>query len=314
MMGFKTGNLPPVDPATFHARPYFERIRILATQWAEYGFGTPKMVHVVYIVKLLALYVVGGLFVATATSGLGPFWDLTAWWPEPIVYEKLILWTLLLETLGLAGSWGPLAGHFKPMTGGVRYWARPDTIRLPPWPDKVPFTRGDRRTVADVALYLAIIATAVAALVAPTATRNGVSLVNPALVFALIGLLVVMGLRDKVVFLAARSEQYLPALLFFAVLGPVDLIIALKLLIVTVWVGAGVSKFGRHFSRVVAPMVSNTPWAPRALKRMNYRSVPDDLRPSHAAGLLAHIGGTVSRSCCPSCCCFRRTRLSRCSP
>ena len=68
-----------------------------------------------------------------------------------IVYEKLILWTVLLETLGLAGSWGPLAAHFKPMTGGFRYWARPDTIRLPPWPDKVPFTRGDRRTVGDVA-------------------------------------------------------------------------------------------------------------------------------------------------------------------
>ena len=292
-MGFKTGNLPPVDPATFHERPFFERIRILATQWAEYGFGTPKMVHVIYIVKLLALYVVGGLFVATATSGLGPFWDVAAWWPELIVYEKLILWTVLLETLGLAGSWGPLAGHFKPMTGGFRYWARPDTIRLPPWPDKVPFTRGDRRTVGDVALYLAIIATAVAALVAPTVTRTGVSLVNPVLLLTLIGLLIVMGLRDKVVFLAARSEQYLPALVFFAVLGPVDLIIALKLLIVVVWIGAGVSKFGRHFSRVVAPMVSNTPWAPRALKRMNYRRFPDDLRPSHAAGLLAHVGGTT---------------------
>ncbi len=102
-----------------------------------------------------------------------------------------------------------------------------------------------------------------------------------------------MGLRDKVVFLAARSEQYLPALLFFAVLGPVDLVVALKLLIVVVWIGAGVSKFGRHFSRVVSPMVSNTPWAPRALKRINYRSFPDDLRPSHAASLLAHIGGTT---------------------
>ena len=230
---------------------------------------------------------------ATATSGLGPFWDVAAWWPELIVYEKLILWTVLLETLGLAGSWGPLAAHFKPMTGGFRYWARPDTIRLPPWPDKVPFTRGDRRTVGDVALYLAIIATAIAALVAPTVTRTGVSLVNPVLLLTLIGLLIVMGLRDKVVFLAARSEQYLPALVFFAVLGPVDLVIALKLLIVVVWIGAGVSKFGRHFSRVVAPMVSNTPWAPRALKRINYRSFPDDLRPSHAAGLLAHIGGTT---------------------
>jgi hypothetical protein len=292
-MGFTTGNLPPVDPGTFHERPFFERIRILATQWVEYGFGTPKMVHAIYVVKLVVLYVVGGLFVATATSGLGPFWDVTGWWPELIIFEKLILWTVLLEMLGLAGSWGPLAGHFKPMTGGVRYWAHPNTIRLPPWPDKVPFTRGDRRTVADVVLYLAIVATLVATLVAPTVTRSGTALVNPALLVVLIGLLVVMGLRDKVVFLAARSEQYVPAMVFFAGLGLVDMIVALKLLIVTVWVGAGVSKLGRHFSRVVPPMISNTPWIPSRAKRMNYRNVPDDLRPSHAASLMAHVGGST---------------------
>jgi hypothetical protein len=292
-MGFTTGDLPPVDPGTFRERPFFERIRILATQWVEYGFGTPKMVHAIYVVKLVVLYAVGGLFVATATSGLGPFWDVTGWWPELIVFEKLILWTVLLETLGLAGSWGPLAGHFKPMTAGVRYWARPDTIRLPPWPDKVPFTRGDRRTVADVVLYLAIVAMLVATLVAPTVTRSGTALVDPALLVVLIGLLVVMGLRDKVVFLAARSEQYVPAMVFFAGLGLVDLIVALKLLIVTVWVGAGVSKLGRHFSRVVPPMVSNTPWIPSRAKRMNYRNFPDDLRPSHAASLMAHVGGST---------------------
>lgn len=292
-MGFTTGNLPPVDPGTFHERPFFERIRILATQWVEYGFGTPKMVHAIYVVKVVVLYLVGGLFVATATSGLGPFWHVTDWWPEPIVLEKLILWTVLLETLGLAGSWGPLAGHFTPMTGGVRYWARPDTIRLPPWPDKVPFTRGDRRTVADVVLYLAIVATLVTTLVAPTVTRSGTPLVNPALLVVLIGLLVVMGLRDKVVFLAARSEQYVPAMVFFAGLGLIDMIVALKLLIVTVWVGAGVSKLGRHFSRVVPPMISNTPWIPSRAKRMTYRNFPDDLRPSHAAGLMAHVGGST---------------------
>jgi hypothetical protein len=292
-VGFTTGNLPPVDPGTFHERPFFERIRILATQWGEYGFGTPKVVHAIYVVKLVVLYVVGGIFVATATSGLGPFWHVGGWWPELIVFEKLVLWTVLLETLGLAGSWGPLAGHFKPMTGGVRYWARPDTIRLPPWPDKVPFTRGDRRTLADVVLYLAIVATLVATLVAPTASRSGTPVVDPALLVLLIGLLVVMGLRDKVVFLAARSEQYVPAMVFFAGLGLVDMIVALKLLIVTVWVGAGVSKVGRHFSRVVPPMVSNTPWIPSRAKRANYRNFPDDLRPSHTAGLMAHVGGST---------------------
>ena len=56
-MGFTTGDLPPVDPETFAERPLFERIRILSTHWVEYGFGTPKMVHVIYIVKLLVLYI-----------------------------------------------------------------------------------------------------------------------------------------------------------------------------------------------------------------------------------------------------------------
>lgn len=300
-MGFITGDLPPVDVETFADRPYFERIRVLATHWAEYGFGTPKIVHAIYIAKLLVFYVLGGVLVATATSGLGPFWHVSAWWSQAIIYQKLVLWTVLLETLGLAGSWGPMAGHFKPMTGGFRYWARTDTIRLPPWPGKVPFTSGDRRTVADVVLYVGIVATLVIALVLPSVSSTSLdllvphnaALVNPVVLFVLIGLLVAMGLRDKVVFLAARSEQYLPAIVFFAALGYVDMIIALKLLIVTVWIGAGFSKLGVHFAKVVPPMVSNTPWAPKALKRRNYRHFPDDLRPSHVAGSLAHIGGTT---------------------
>ena len=300
-MGFKTGDFPPVDPDTFFEKPFFERIPILSRHWVEYGFGTPKMVHAIYIVKLLVLYIFGGVLVATLTSGIHPFWDVTAWWSEPIVYQKFVLWTVLLETIGVAGSWGPMAGHFKPMTGGFRYWGRPGTIRMPPWPDTVPFTAGDRRTVGDVVLYVAILATLVTALLLPSVSNpqldrlvpGNAGLVNPAVLFVLIGLLVVMGLRDKVVFLAARSEQYLPAMVFFATLDFVNMIIALKLLIVVVWIGAGVSKFGPHFSRVVPPMVSNTPWAPKRLKRANYESFPNDLRPSHVAGILAHIGGTT---------------------
>jgi Transmembrane protein of unknown function (DUF3556) len=118
--------------------------------------------------------------------------------------------------------------------------------------------------------------------------------VRPAVWFVAIGLLVVMGLRDKVVFLAARSEQYLPAVVFFATLGYVDMIAALNLLIVVVWIGAGLSKFGKHFAKVVGPMVSNTPWIlSKRFKRAHYRNFPDDLRPSHVASAMAHIGGTT---------------------
>ncbi|MDA3626603.1 DUF3556 domain-containing protein [Saccharopolyspora sp. WRP15-2] len=297
-MGFRTGDFPPVDTTTFLDEPLRERIKALAVHWVEYGFGTPRQVHVVYVVKLLVLYIGIGTALATWTSGVGPFWAVGEWWNEPIVYQKLVLWTMFLEALGLAGSWGPLAGKFKPMTGGVLFWARPGTIRLRPW-KRVPLTSGDRRTAADVVLYLGFLAAMLVAIVLPGVPGAGLAhgaagLVNPALLIAPIALVVLCGLRDKTLFIAARGEQYLPAMVFFAFLPFVDMIIALKLLIVSVWVGAGVSKFGRHFTNVVPPMVSNTPfWPPRWLKRAHYRNFPHDLRPSKLATFMAHVGGTL---------------------
>ena len=58
-MGLTTGNFPPVDPATFMEKPYRERTKTLARHWVEYGFGAPKITAVIYILKLLSLYVVG---------------------------------------------------------------------------------------------------------------------------------------------------------------------------------------------------------------------------------------------------------------
>jgi hypothetical protein len=301
-MGFKTGDFPPVDPETFLDKPLFERTKALALHWVEYGFGSPKMIPATYIVKLVFVYVLAGVALVTWTSGAGPFWDVTHWWNQPVVYQKLVLWTVLLETIGIAGSWGPIAGKFKPMTGGFLFWARPGTIRLRPW-KRVPFTGGDRRSGLDVALYLVFLASLLVAIVLPgvhsgslaaALPGNTTGLVAPALFYAPIALYVLIGLRDKTIFLAARGEQYLPALVFFAFLPFVDMIIAAKLLICVVWIGAGVSKFGRHFTNVVPPMVSNSPCVPfRWLKRAHYRDFPRDLRPSGLAGFLAHVGGTT---------------------
>jgi hypothetical protein len=299
-MGLTTGNFPPVDPATFMQTPYRERTKTLARHWAEYGFGAPKITGLIYIAKLVLFYALGGVLVATLTSGLDPL-DPAAWWNEPIVYQKAVIWTVLLECLGLAGSWGPLAGHFKPMTGGIRYYARVNTIRLAPWPGKVPFTSGDTRTRFDVALYAALIVSLLVALALPGLPDASVThaigpnqgLVPPASVIAVIVLLIVLGLRDKVLFIAARGEQYLPALVFFAFFPFVDMIVAAKLLIVVVWTGAAISKFGRHFANVIPPMVSNTPWlTSKLVKRLHYRDFPEDLRPSERAVGLAHVGGT----------------------
>ncbi|BDH55729.1 hypothetical protein MTP03_06680 [Tsukamurella sp. PLM1] len=124
-MGFKDPVFPAVEPEEFLQRPLMERIRVLSTQWAEFGFGTPYMIHVIYVFKLLVFYGLGGLALATLTSGMQPF-ALGEWWNQPIVYQKLVLWTVLLEAIGIAGSWGPLAGKAKPMTGGILFWARPE--------------------------------------------------------------------------------------------------------------------------------------------------------------------------------------------
>lgn len=301
-MGFFKPRFPDVDPDTFLRKPLMERVRILSKSWVEYGFPSPRMVHAIYILRLIFFYALGGVVVATWTSGLPAFWHVAEWWNQPIVYQKAILWTVLLETVGVAGSWGPLAGKVKPMTGGIRFWTRPGTIRLRPYP-WVPFTNGDRRTWFDVTLYVALLASIAVALVSPGVQSDSLSatlhdntsgLVNPALLVAPMVLLVLMGLRDKTIFLGARGEQYLPALFFFTVLPFVDMIIALKLLIVIVWVGAGVSKFGRHFANVIPPMVSNSPAIPfKWLKRAHYRDFPRDLRPSRVADVMAHAAGTT---------------------
>jgi len=288
-MGFKTAEFPPVDTETFLEQPLMERMKTLALHWCEHGFGTPKMVHTVYLLKLTFFYIGLGLVVATTTSHLPAFWHPGQWWNQPVVYQKAVMWTMLLEAIGVAGSWGPLAGKFKPMTGGIRYWAKPGTIRLRPW-QAVPGTAGNTRTVLDVALYLGFLASLCVALVTPP--QDG--LVRPALLAGPIALILLTGLRDKVIFLAARSEQYLPALIFFAALNFVDMIVALKLLICVVWIGAGVSKFGQHFANVVAPMVSNSPSVvSRRFRRAQYRNFPADIRPSKAASALAHLGGTL---------------------
>ncbi|MGW5466068.1 DUF3556 domain-containing protein [Streptomyces sp. NPDC003996] len=307
-MPFNSPVLPSVEAEEFNQRPFFERVKVLSTFWAENGFGSPRLLHVIYLVKLLGLSALGGLLLITWTSDVGSVLDVRHWWDEPIVYQKLVLWVALLEIVGVGGAWGPLTGHFKPMYGGARYWLRPGTIRLPPWPRALPFTRGDERGVVDALLYAAILASLAVAIVLPgadsaalTAARPEATggLVRPVLFIVPAVLIVLLGLRDKVIFLAARGEQYVPVMIVCAGLGFTDMIIAAKLIIVVVWVGAAVSKFTHHFSFVVPPMVSNAPFMPKAVRLKHYRNAPEDLRPSGFARFMAHVMGTTAEFVVP---------------
>jgi Transmembrane protein of unknown function (DUF3556) len=291
-MGFIAPAPPPVEIEEWKRLTHLQRIRPLAQDWAINGFGTPYFVFLLYILKLI-VYAGGGLLVISATtSGLGGLGSLSGWWTEPIVFEKAVVWTMLWEVLGLGAGSMPLTLRFSPMIGGVLYWLRPGTIRLPPWPERVPLTRGTRRTPLDVALYAGLLATAVYLLLADTSPAAGTMAgrLDPVAVGVLLGIGILLGLRDKVPFLAARAEVYGNLMIVF--LFPLsNLIVAAQIVFVCIWWGAASSKLNRHFPFVVTVMVSNTPWnRSRSIKSRLWRKHPDDLLPSSAGALAAHAG------------------------
>src|SRR5581483_11469160 len=94
--------------------------------------------------------------------------------------------------------------------------------------------------------------------------------------------------------IAERSEQYMPAIVMFAFFPYLDMIVGAKILILSSWMGASVSKMNKHFGHVVPVMVSNTPWMlSKKIKRMHYKKFPEDLRPSEQGLALAHGPGTL---------------------
>jgi transmembrane protein DUF3556 len=311
-MGFIDPTPPPFEYEEWKRRSHLERIKPLAQDWALNGFGTPYFVFLLYVVKLV-LYAGGGLLLISATTPeLGGIGDLSSWWTEPIVFQKAVVWTMLWEVLGLGAGSLPLTLRFSPMIGGVLYWLRPSTVRLPPWPDKVPLTRGNTRTLFDVGLYGGLIASLLYLLIAgeieSASPSSLLSLVidegfvisdgfagrlDPAAVGVALGFLVLLGLRDKVPFLAARAEIYgTLMILFLFPLG--NMIVAAQIVFVCIWWGAASSKLNRHFPFVVTVMISNTPWnRSRAAKKRLYSNHPENILPSRVGALSAHMGTVI---------------------
>ena len=296
-MGFFEPNLPVVDVEQWSKGTRSERIVPMARHIAEFGFGSPYVLNLVYGVKI-ALFVLGWWLFALSTKGIDGFTAIATWWSEPVVFQKAVLYTMLIEVVGLGCSFGPLAGRYFPPMGSILYWLRPGTIRLPPWPERAPLTRGTSRTPLEVALYAALIVLLVIALLSDGTGPN--SLLNTRIgvlpwwqTVAILAVLAVVGLRDKVIFLAARGEVYAPLALVFVLPG-VNAIVAAKLVFLVIWMGAATSKLNRHFPYVIANMLANSPFVPvgRA-KRALFRHPPDDLQPSRLAAFIAHFSTAV---------------------
>src|SRR5512132_2242008 len=289
-MGFFEPSPPPFDLEEWRAKPHLTRLKPLVQDWGVNGFGSPTFVYFIYVLKLI-VFSVGALFVISLTPGLGSLGNLSDWWTQPIVFQKLAVWLLLWEILGLGAGSMPLSFRFVPPIGGALYWLRTGTVRLPPWPDKVPFTKGTTRTVLDVALYAGVSAAGIFLLAASgvDSVAGSAGKLPPAGIAVLLGLLGLLGLRDKVSFLGARPEVYATVLVvgLFAV---EHWIVAWQFVFLGIWWGAASSKLNSHFPFVVSTMMSNAPLIPRSVKRRLWRDYPEDMMPSRLAAGIAHFG------------------------
>ena len=296
-MGFVQPNLPVVDMAEWSKKPRAERVVPMVRHIAENGFGTPLIMHVMYGIKI-ALYILGAWLFVWSTNGIDGFTNVASWWTEPIVFEKAVLYTMLFEVVGLGCCFGPLAGRYFPPMGSILYWLRPGTIRLPPWPDRVPLTKGNNRTPFDALLYGILLGLLVLGLVSDgsgpiPALGTAIGVLPRWQTVAILTVLAVIGLRDKVIFLAARGEVYAPLALVFLFPGA-DIVVGAKVVFMVIWLGAATSKLNRHFPFVISTMLANNPFIPSgALKRALFKRYPDDLRPSGLAGFIAHFSTAV---------------------
>ena len=298
-MGFLKQDTPQIDFEEWSKGTRAEKIIPMARHWAEVGFGTPIALHLFYVVKI-GLYILAAWLLALTTTGIDGFTNVAHWYAEPIVFEKVVLYTMLFEVVGLGCGFGPLNNRFFPPLGSILYWLRPGTIRLPPWPNRVPFTKGDERTAVDALLYGALLVLLVIAIFSDgtgpmPALGTTVGVLPAWQVWAVLGVLAVLGLRDKVIYLAARGEVYASFTVAFLFAGyGVDMILGAKLVCLVIWLGAATSKLNKHFPFVISTMMSNNPiFRPRFIKRAFFEHFPDDLRPGRPSRWLAHFSTAI---------------------
>jgi len=276
---------PKPLPFTFDdwiKEPFAKRINMLCVAWTTQGYGAPILIYAFYLFKIL-LYIAGWFFFCSFSNAFSGATQIIHWWFAPEALEKFLLWSILFEVLGLGCGSGPLTARYFPPFTAALHFARPGTIKMPLFP-KIPFLGSDTRNWFDVLLYLALLFLLVKNLIAPQLT--------PEMLVPVIALVIILGVLDKTIFLAARSEHYLIALFCFLFVG--DEIAGLKFVWLAIWWGAATSKLNKHFPTVVGVMLSN-----HAVLRWNwfkkklYKNYPTDLRPGQLTNVLAHISTFV---------------------
>lgn len=269
----------PFNFEDWKQQPFDQRVKMLCTAWATQGYGAPFSAYVFYVLKI-GLYIWTWTFFCSFSTELGDASSISSWWFEPEALLKFLVWSVLFEVVGLGCGSGPLTARYFPPIGGILHFLRPGTIKLPLFPG-IPLIGGDKRNMLDVALYATLIAFLIRALIAPVLTSD--------MLVPIVALLPILGLLDKTIYLAARAEHYLIAIICFLFVG--EEIAGAKWVWLAIWWGAATSKVNRHFPSVVGVMISNHavlqwPW----LRKKLYKTYPEDLRPSRFAETMAHLG------------------------
>jgi len=280
-------DLPPYEPRRLISAPFPERVRLVCRTWASQVNPNPKSVMALYWAKYFFVFIGGWAFWVAFSAGYPGFFS-TGWAFSDVAFQKFVVWAIAYEMLGLGCGWGPMNGRIKPPMGGFLHFLRPGTTKLPLFPG-IPVFGDIRRGGLDVVLYAANLALLFRALVAPEIT--------PALLWPSCFLIVLLGVTDKTLFLAARAEHYWVALVCLAVASYDALwISACKLIWCCIWFWAATSKLNHHFPSVIMVMMNNGPFFPGWLKKRLFVSYPDDLRPSTFAAFMARMGTATEYS------------------
>jgi hypothetical protein len=283
-----TPKIPDYDAIAWRELAFKERVQLACQSWALDGYGAPVGVLLFYALKM-ALYVGGWLYFCGFSPSLGSASDVATWGLAPLAFKKAIVWSLLFEVLGLGCGSGPLTGRNIPPFGGVLYFLRPGGVKLSFF-QKLPLLGGTRRGVFDVLVYAGLCGACLLALTAPGVESEHIG--------GVLGLLLLAGLCDKTLFLAARGEHYgVMCAVFLCASTEAEWIAGGQFLACCLWFFAGVSKLNRHFPSVVAAMISNSAtFRLKAFRRAMYQSYPEDLRPSALARWMAHMGTALELS------------------
>ncbi|PJZ25424.1 hypothetical protein CH352_14775 [Leptospira hartskeerlii] len=269
---------PPYDALAWAKMSFADRARLSCQAWAVQGYGSPLGAYIIYVLKIVG-YIAGWIYFCSFSPGLGT-WGTISWWLVPVAFQKAIVWSMLFEVLGLGCGSGPLTGRYFPPVGGFLYFLRPKTTKMPLF-EGAPIIGGRTRGILEIVAYASVLVYSILCLIHPA---PGFEQFLPIIIS-----LVIAGILDKTVFLAARAEHYWVTIVVFAFAQ--NWIAGAMIVQLSIWLFAGFSKLNAHFPSVVCVMASNSPFTPFSwFRKAMYKNYPEDLRPSSTAVAKAYMG------------------------